>query len=188
MNLQPGTFAAKAAAIAVLLIAAAIFWVAVAGPIVAGYERGGLELRTLQATLLRHKKIADDSGRLARELAELESDGRLKTLMLTPASEGRAVAELQERMENLIKASGARLSSLQALPVQSVKGVRKIGMRMQFSANNQSLRKVLHALEYSRPLSVLDNVFIHSASARSVGNSLPVTVRLDVFMFLPGKS
>ena len=188
MNLQSGTLASKSAAILLSLIGFAFVWLAVVNPIIAGYERAGREVRMLNTTLLRHTTVAGQRGSLARELAKLQSDGRLKTLMLKPASDGRAAAELQKRMENLIESSGARLSSILALPVQPSTGVRKIGLRLQFSAANSSLRKVLHALEYGRPLSVLDNVFIHSASAKSVGNRLPITVRLDVFMFLPGKS
>jgi hypothetical protein len=57
-------------------------------------------------------------------------------------------------------------------------------LRLQVTADTTQLRDILRSLEYSRPVTILDNVFIHSKSARAVGVERPLVVRLDVYAFL----
>ena len=173
MALAPGTIGAKSAALLLLVLALFLGDVVIVSPLIAAYKRQFDQVKNLKNTLDQHTGIANEAGTLRRELAKLQSDGRFKNLMLKPASEARAAADIQNTMEILIQSAGARLSSVQALPVQPSTGMKKIGLRLQFSAANQSLRKILHELEYGRPVSLLDNVFIHSATAKSITNTLP---------------
>jgi hypothetical protein len=62
---------------------------------------------------------------------------------------------------------------------------RQVGLRLQFTADTTSLRTILHALEFQRPVAIVENLFIYGRSAKAVGNPLPLNVRLDVYAFLP---
>ena len=114
-------------------------------------------------------------------------EGAVGDLMLESSSEGAALARMQERLTRAVDGAGGQMLSVQALPSEASGPLRRIGLRLQFAADAESLLTVLHGLEYGRPVTVLDNVFIHATSARAVSNERALSVRLDVFAFLqPG--
>lgn len=187
MTIRPRTATSRLAALALFIAVAAAVGVGVAGPVAERYAMAFEEARGLRQVLAGQERLARQADRLRGELAETGTKGELQALLMPPASDGAAAARLQSRMEKTIEGAGARLSSVQALPPQPVGTLRRIGLRLLFSADTESVRGVLHALEYGRPVTVLDNVFIHARTDKAVGTVQPLTVRLDVFAFLPGE-
>ena len=123
-----------------------------------------------------------------RSLDRLKKDGKVRGLTLPASSAGAAAAGLQERLAGIVGTAGGRLTTVQVLEAESPGPVSRIGLRLQFTADTIQLRDILHALEYGRPVTILDNVFIHSQSARAVGVERPLIVRLDVYAFLQQES
>lgn len=183
--MRRGSAASRLSALLLAVVALAVLGVAVVGPAHTRYADNARRIDELRAQLAALEAAA---GRAAARRAALEKLGRdpdLRDLLLPPASEATATARLQERFGAIIEGAGARLSTTQVLPVKAAEAVRRIGLRLQFTADTKSLRAILHALEFGRPATVLESVFIHARTSNAVGAILPLTVRLDAYAFLP---
>lgn len=188
MTPQPNTATAKLTALALFGAMVAVVGFGVVGPV---WDRYGLAFEKtleLRQELDGYQQVARQAESLRTQLDKSKADDGLGFLVMTPASDGVVTARLQSRMERIIEKAGARLSSVQALPPQPLGTLRRIGLRLLFAADTGSVRTILHALEYGRPVTVFDNVFIHSRSEKAVGRVQPLTVRLDVFAFLTGEN
>jgi len=185
---RPGTIASRLIALGLLVAVAAAIGFGAVRPIAAVYASMFQEVRQLRQTLASHQQTEREAEKLRHQLAELRTAGPLSSLVMAPSSDGAALAKLQGQLAQTIESSGALLTSIQALPAQPAGALRRVGLRLQVTADTNSLRAILHALEFARPIAVLDNVFVHSQSARAVGVERPLTVRLDVFAFLPGQA
>ena len=185
MTPQPNTAIARLAALAFFGAVVAAVGFGIVGPVWDHYALAFEKTRELRQVLAGYQQVARQAESLRTQLDKSEADGGLGSLVMTPASDGVATARLQSRMERMIEKAGARLSSVQALPPQPMGTLRRIGLRLLFAADTGSVRTVLHAVEYGRLVTVLDNVFILARSEKAVGTVQPLTVRLDVFAFLP---
>ena len=162
----------------------AAFDLAVVRPGLTKYADDARRIEALGAELAKLDAAAATAAARLKALERLGEDPSLRGALLPPASEATATARLQERFGVIIETAGARLATTQVLPVRATASARRIGLRLQFSADTKSLRAILHALEFQRPVAIVESVFIHGQSAKSVGNPLPLTVRLDVYAFL----
>jgi len=109
----------------------------------------------------------------------------LDALLLPGESAAAAAAYLQQRMGEVAADSGALLLSFELLPVTNTGDapLKAVTGRIRVTANTQSLRALLHAVESHRPLLLLDNLFVR---ARSDQDSVPgghLDVQMDVSGF-----
>ncbi len=177
----------RLAALALTIAVVAVLGLAIVRPALTGYADGARRIETLRGQLAKLAAAAATAAARREELGRFDQDPGLRGLLLPPASEAAATARLQERFGGIIENTGARLSTTQVLPVRVSATARQIGLRLQFSADTKSLRAILHALEFDRPVAIVESVFVYGQSARAVGNPLPLTVRLDVYAFLPAE-
>ncbi len=182
---RPGTVTGKLMSLALAGVVAAAVGFGLGYPLVAQYDRVLEEIRQQRRAIADYQQVTRQADKLRRALATFKDDTSLKSQLMESVSDGAAVANLQSRMEHTIERAGARLTSVQALPPEPTGTLRRIGVRLQFVADAQSLREILYALEYGQPVTTIDNVFVHSRSSKAVGVNRPLTVRLDVFAFLP---
>jgi hypothetical protein len=185
---QSGTLPARLSALLILVVLAAALWTILVQPLVSAYTDRFVEVRQLRSQMSNLNGRDRNAGDLARNFDQLKAQLADRALVLPATSDGGATAQIQRRVEQLLGEAGARLSSVQALPPLSADGLRRVGLRLQFSADTPSLQAILHDLEFGRPALVLENVFIHARSDRAVGVVRPLTVRLDIFAFLLGKT
>jgi hypothetical protein len=179
------TVAARLAALALLasLIAAAL--AAIGMPL-------GVEYRVVLADVER-QRIAVDGYRsvvarapaLRAEIAALENDASLEGLALAPASDSAATAAMQDAVQTVVTDAGAWLATVDVLTPTPADGYRRIGLRIQFSADVGALGAILRTLEFGRPVIVVDNLSVHARTSRAVGNDRPLEVRADLFAFKP---
>lgn len=188
MTPRLGTPASRLLAGGLAVAVAAVVAFAVVAPIASVYASAIRDVRQLSRTLANHERVEREAGKLRLQLTDLRTESPLASIAMAPSSDGAAVAHLQSRMAQVIESSGALMNSVQALPTKPAETLRRIGLRLQFVADTKSLLAILHALEFGRPVAVLDNVFIHSWSAKAVGVDRPLSVRLDVFAFVPGEA
>lgn len=91
-------------------------------------------------------------------------------------TESVAAASLQTRLNELATANGVRLQSVGSLPVREANGLRLISARVQLTAGMAELYRLLHALETTRPL-----LLVESIEWRAEGAAGPmITASLDV--------
>jgi hypothetical protein len=175
---------ARFAAIGLLAAIILIGVFGVAAPLQTAYSDTARRISVLYQDLANQEATLRGTEARRRSLDKLKKAGTIRDLTLPASSAGIAAAGMQERLARIVETAGGRLTTVQVLETASPGPVSRIGLRLQFTADTTQLRDILRSLEYSRPVTILDNVFIHSNSARAVGVERPLVVRLDVYAFL----
>lgn len=102
-----------------------------------------------------------------------------------------ASAELQKHLSEIVRAAGGELTSTQVLPHRQEERFTRISVLVRFSANTSSLREVLHRIESSRPLLIVESLTIRSLPGRldpKTRQLLPadrMTVDMEVVGYMP---
>ena len=133
--------------------------------------------------LERYNRIAATRPEVAKQLEAMRGKDTRKFFLRSGAA-ALSAAEAQETLRSLVEGSGGRLITMQA-PVSKEEGrYRQITVNMQLTANMQSARKILNAIETSVPYLFIDNLKVTS---QVPGNFRPqpgaepeVFVQLDV--------
>ena len=185
MALTRNSAASRTAALGVLAAFLLVVGVGAGLPLVAEYRLTVAHVEHSRSMLGAYERIARREAVLRRGRDSLARARSLDGLLLPPGSDGAAIAALQNRLQSIVRDAGASLSSVQALPAVTEDRHRRIGLRVQFAANVDSLRTIFHALEYGRPAMVLDDLSIRARSSRAVGVDNPLEVRVDVFALMP---
>jgi hypothetical protein len=173
----------RAAALALASAAAAVFGLLVVPPLVSGYRAAVAKVAQYRDAIAGYERMAAREAGLRRSIEAVRREGRIEGMLLPAGSDSGAQAAIQARIQSAAGAADADLISVEALPALAVEGFQRIGMRVQFQADVAALRAVLHALEQGQPAMVLDNVIVHAQTARAVGATHPLAVRLDAFAF-----
>ncbi len=185
MVLVRNSLPSRLAALGLLLLALIAAGFGLGVPLVHQYRTSVAQIEESLQFLQLNRRIARREVALRQAIGRLKESRALDGLLLPAGSDGGAVAILQDKVQGIITQAGARLTSTQALPVEPGQGHRRIGLRLQFAADIEALRQILHGLESGRPALVLDNLFVRGRTARAVGVVNPLDVRVDVFAFKP---
>ena len=185
MRLARGSPASRLAALGLLAVVVAVFAYVAGAPLMAQYRAIQAEIAATLQSLGVHRDAGRREAALRRTIDRLEESRSLDGLLLPRGSDGAAVAAMQAHTQSIIGDASARLTSALALPAESREGHRRIGLRLQFEADTEGLRRILHALESGRPAMVLDNLFIRGRTSRAIGAVNPLDTRVDVFAFKP---
>jgi|GWRWMinimDraft_10_1066017.scaffolds.fasta_scaffold04080_2 general secretion pathway protein M len=170
----------RAVALLLLLGAIMLVWFGAAHPYLEALSNTRHRLEAASAQLQIYQRA------VARgKVAHAGKNDALDALLLPGESAAAAAAYLQQRMGEIAADSGALLLSFELLPVTNTDDAPlKAAMgRIRVTANTQSLRALLHAVESHRPLLLLDNLFVR---ARSDQDSVPgghLDVQMDVSGF-----
>ena len=183
MVLVRNSLPSRLAALGLLLLALIALGFGLGVPLVHQYRASLARIEASLQFLEVNRRIARREAALRQAIERLKEDRDLDDLLLPAGSDGGAVAILQDKVQSIISAAGARLTSTQALAVEPGQGHRRIGLRLQFAADIEALRRILHDLESGRPAVVLDNLFVRGRTSRAVGAVNPLDVRVDVFAF-----
>ncbi len=175
----------RLAALTILILVLATLGVGVGAPLAHRYRASVQEIEGSLRSLEVNRRVARREAVLRGTIERLEENRALDGLMLPAGSDGAAVAAMQNRLQSIIGDAGAQLTSTQVLPVEPGPGTRRIGLRLQFAADIDGLRRILHALESGRPAAVLDNLSVRGRTARAIGAVNPLDVRVDVYGFKP---
>lgn len=185
MTLARNTTVSRLAALVLLVTVVAGPLAGLGGMLASRYEAALSEIRDRQRAIERYRQAADRAPDLQRRIDRLRENTDADTLLLAPGTDSGATATIQRRLEAVIAAAGAQFTSVQALPAVDGGDYRRIGVRVQFASDMKALVDLLLALEFGRPATVVDNLFVHARSARAVGVVNPLAVRADVFAFMP---
>ena len=176
---------------AVALSAGVIFavYVFAVAPILTGYAETDTAVSEAAELLERYRRIAAARPAVQTRLDELKARQSEIGTYLGGATDALAGAELQELVNATVGKGGARLRSVQILPVKSDGGFRRIAVRVQMTATIAQVLGVLHALEAGPTFLFVDNLEISNRRARRRRNR-PVEmdptllVRLDLSGYL----
>lgn len=103
-------------------------------------------------------------------------------------TEALKTSALQAMLSELAQGMGVRVRSTRNLPVREKDDLRFIGVRMQFNAEVDQVRALLHGIEVAKPFLMVDGLQVQPLTyfaPQEQGGSLEV--RLDVYGAMPRK-
>lgn len=166
--------ARRATAISILALGALVALVAVGWPLMRA-----LELRS--ALGQGHSRLAS-AQQAVREGADI---GAVTTasLLLTGGSTSRAAADLQLRIGAVARANNARVRSVQVLAARRTGELSEVAVDVVLAADSEALRGLVHQLETSLPLLIVDEASIRTAGPGAPGAE---TMQLEIGLKLRG--
>ena len=182
MTLSP--FLGRSLAIVLLLAAIGGIWSLMVEPMMTKYRLSAVTIHQSKTLIERYRRIAKAREPLEKQLATLKRRGPSTGGYLEGASDTLAAAKLQNRVKGVVATAGGEIKSSQILPPRDDGSHRAINIRVQLSADIESLQAIFHALESENTLLFLDNVDVRRQRARRRRNKSAddgrLTVRFDV--------
>jgi general secretion pathway protein M len=158
----------QAFAAAALFALVFLLWLSLVSPLAGWYAERGEEIDRQQALLEHQSALAARLPALEKQRAASEEDSAADT---QGATDARAGADLQQRIEGMAEAAGAHLASVEFLPPEQVGGYRRIQLRVSISTRWPVLVALMAAVETASPPLLIDD--LHVRSAGSEGDPAP---------------
>jgi general secretion pathway protein M len=178
--------AGQALALAIPLLAAALLWLAVLSPLLSWYEER-------DAWLAQQREIAAHMAALGQEIPALRqavtTADQLAAgdqVLVSGNTDAIAGANLQSALQNLATQAGTSLGSTDALPVQPVGALRRIGLQVSVTATWPQLIALLEAIDTAQPRMIVDVLSITSMEQPGAAQDAPLQVSFSVTGFRGG--
>ncbi|HEV8680320.1 MAG TPA: type II secretion system protein GspM [Stellaceae bacterium] len=180
----------RAAALLLLAAVLAVAYVWIVEPIAAAYANTEAAIADTRDLVERYDRLAAARASLEAQLAAIEQKPDTAAYYLSGATDALAAASLQARVTALVEGSGATLLSIQTLTSTEDRGLRRVAIRLQMTAEIAPLVRVLHGLESGIPLLFVDNLELQSQAAPAIEpdaaeTSAPLIVGFDLYGYLP---
>ena len=176
-------FLHRMAALALLIAAALLLYAVVMAPVIDRVANDAADLNRAQERLGRLQALAASVDRLDQAARRAQALGPGRSFFIEAPSPVAASARLQERLKELIGSSGARVTSLFALPPVDEKDHRRVTLRLLITADTPALQAVLHGIENAAVALVVEKLYVR-ARARSVDATRDLDVEIEVAGFL----
>jgi general secretion pathway protein M len=163
-------------AVAILLALVAAIWMAVAGPLAAGFSARAAERQRLLADYQHGQRLIASIPSLR---AQAEAQKRTAAAFaLTAPSQLQAQEALRERITGAMTAAGAAAPAVQ--DVQADLPAGWIGARAEAQLTRSQLNESLRVLENEEPYVVVDYISIDAEQAFRSGRAGALDVRLEL--------
>jgi hypothetical protein len=179
----------RLAAVALLLMAAVLVVTVAVVPYVGRLGQLEEQIEAERVLLGRFGAVAAQRG----EIGGYDQAGRAaaeSAAYLKGETEALKAAGLQSALSELANGARVRLYSTRALGSRDRNDVRLIGVRVQFKAEVEQLRLLLHRIEANRPFLFVEGMQVQPVGAFSERDpelAGVLDVRLDVFGAIPGR-
>lgn len=160
------------------------------------------EIESAHDQLDRYQRLVATMPRLRAELEQVSNNQSFKAFYFDAATHALAGAGLQQKVQDMVKAAGARLVSTQILPSTPNEEPPTVRVRIQLQGSTDQLLDVLYKIEEARPFLFVDQLSVRSMvqperpatnervrrvrRGRARAPTEDLTVRLDVFGFTLG--
>jgi hypothetical protein len=171
-----------AAGLAVLALA--LVWLGVVAPIIDYYGTRQDEVNALRDRAAREAALIEAMPQLSKEAALVS---RTPTRAVLPGnSDAIAGAALQEQVQAMASNVNAQLTSIETLPGEQVGNYRRIGVRVELSAQLAVVIHLLAAIEEAQPTMLLDDVRLTGTPVGPQNAQLPLDAAFTVYAFRVG--
>ena len=152
--------------------------------------------------LQRYQRLVATLPTLRAELAQVSNNEAFKAFYFDAATPALAGAGLQQKVQDMVKAVGARLVSTQILPKTPNEQPPTVRVRIQLQGSTDQLLDILYQVEEARPFLFVDQLSVRSMvqperpaandRSRRARRAQPrqptedLTVRLDIFGYSLG--
>lgn len=171
MTPQSGTFSSRLIAVLLLALVLLIAYQAAIRPVVDLYRDNAAAIATKTDRLQRYRRVAGEREALADQLSRLQRDRSAVAGYIAQSSDALAMTAVQDQARAAISAEGGEVKSVELLPGSTIEEhptVRRLGLRIRFSASMEGLARVVHALEAAEPYLFIDKL-LASASGGGLG-------------------
>jgi general secretion pathway protein M len=114
------------------------------------------------AKLRRYHALIATLPILEHRLAALRSDKNVDAYYITATDSASGGIALQRRIEDIVRALGFSLSSVQVLPPEDQPFATRMGVRLRFGCSVDALWRLLYDIESSTPLLVIPALTVFS--------------------------
>lgn len=175
-----------------LLLATAILaaYTLLVEPVVIGYTETNRQIEEMRDQLARLERAAATQPVVAKQLKDFQAQQQSRGYLLSGATDALAAASLQDRVHDLVIASGGTLKSVEPMPGIEEQGLMHVTLRVQMAGTNETLFDVLYALESENPILFVDNLNIQNhitvGGESDAGNDAgDLAVAFDLSGYLP---
>jgi len=171
----------RGAALALLALLFALFWIGPAAAYFGLIQSGSDEIDRQSALLQRYRTLAEAPHPGQPNPAEPD-------LLLPEIPDSQAIARLQETIKSAAAAAQVQIQGLQVLRSEPLPGAVKIAVRVRGSGDVAALGRLLYAVEAARPLLVPDNLQVQAHPAPADAPPAALDFQLDLSGFKTGAS
>jgi general secretion pathway protein M len=171
-------------AVGLLVFAVVVVWLGVIAPVLSFYGDRAEELASLRARVARGSALIEALPALTREAARAAKAPT--QAVLQGASDAIAGATLQEQVQGMAASTNAQLTSIETLPGEQVGAYRRIGVRVELSAQLAVVTHLLEAIEQAQPSMLVDDIRLTATPVGPQNAQLPMDVAFTVYAFRIG--
>jgi general secretion pathway protein M len=167
--LQPGSLISRMLALTLLVAALLGSYVLVVVPLLTSYEENAEAIERAESLLQRQQALAAQQPQLVERLEEERAQAEAVSGYLDGPSDALAAAQLQDRVKEVVEASGGELRSTRILPAEDVDaspGTRRTSLRVQLIVNIEGLAEILYGLEAGEPYVLIDELMVRTQRER----------------------
>ena len=161
-------------AILILIALIALGWLAVAAPILSGFEARAAERERLALVQASNQRLIDNVAQLRRQ-AEAQRADRTRFHLIAPSRDA-AAEQLKDRVSSLIGDAGGEVRALQ--DVETAEG--RIELRIEARVADAALARLLERLQNAEPLMVVRALSVAAPNAPGANGSALSSSNLDI--------
>ncbi len=182
------------AAVGLLLLVVAIAVFAVLMPLIGTGLQYYEEKNDLLFRLQRQQHIASREASVAENLEAIKQQFDEQGYFSTSDTEALASAELQNLVKTAVTDAGGQLTSTQGLPGKLEGDFFRVAVKVRMTANMETLSSVLHSIETSIPLLIIDQLDVspvrgvRNRTTNKIDPSSQLNVSFQVVSFMRGKA
>jgi general secretion pathway protein M len=176
----------QALAAGLALLAVLVAWLGIVAPVVDWYGSRADELAGLRQRAAREVGLIATLPELKRQAAEAAHTPARATL--AGSTDAIAGAALQEQVQQLATAASAQLTSIETLPADQVGLYRRIGVRVELSAQLPVVVALLKSIEEAQPSMLVDDLHLTSTPVGPNNPPLPLEASFTVYGFRVGSA
>jgi hypothetical protein len=169
---------------ALALVSVLLVWLGIVAPVLDLYGSRQDEVDELRSRAARQAALVEALPALTKDEQLLS---RTPTrAVLAGNSDAIAGAALQEQVQTMASNVNAQLTSIETLPGEQVGNYRRIGVRVELSAQLAVVIRLLAAIEEAQPSMLLDDTRLTGTPVGPQNVQLPLDAAFTVYAFRVG--
>ena len=162
-----------------------VVWIGVVAPAVSWFGDRADELDALRLRAAREQALTEALPAL-RAQAQRAAAAAPTRQVLAGSTDAIAGAALQEQVQTMASGVNAQLTSIETLPGEQNGAYRRIGVRVELSAQLAVVVELLRAVEEAQPGMLVDDVRFTATPVGPMNAQLPMDCAFTVYAFRLG--
>lgn len=171
-------------AAALAILAVLMVWLAFVSPILDWYGGRAARLTEIRIRAARETALIETLPVLRRQAEDASKTPTHS--VLSGGTDAIAGATLQEQVQSMAAAASASLTSAETLPAEQVGAYRRIGVRVELSAQLPVVVALLKSVEEAEPSMLVDDIRLTATPMGPVATPLPLDAAFTIYAFRVG--